>query len=555
MIQELTVENLAIIDHARIDFSQGMNALTGETGAGKSLLIDAIGLALGGRADTELVRTGSKKATVCLVADLRSNLWAVARCAELGVDLEDGRLIVQREVHAEGRSSARINGRPVTVGTLKEIGGLIADLHGQHDHQKLLDPESQIQFLDQWIGDQASSLLADYADQYQKVESLKRRLSSLKSTHREREQRLDLLRFQIEEISDCSPTPGESQELEGRLARLKHAEKLELGVFAALENLSDDEDSAYVRLSTSIRGLEHLLTLDQSLEPTLQAFKTAMAALEDGCRELRAYSETVENDPAHIEELASRLDTLSNLKRKYGDTESAILKFLVDAEEELADLENQTLDASDLANQVNSEAAHLQKLANDLTELRRSRSVDFAREVTAHARELAMPNAEFIVRFSIGNLQSNGQDQVEFDFTSNSGEPPRPLAKVASGGELSRIMLAIKVGSNGRAGVPTLIFDEVDAGLSGRAAMATAKKLEQLACHDQVLVISHLPQIASRADSHFLIDKSTSNQRTITKIKLLTPEQRIQEIARMLAGDNIGDAALANARDLIQRPA
>ena len=551
MLVELSVENIAIIDKARIDLSLGFTALTGETGAGKSLLIDSIGLALGGRADSDLVRAGARKGTVCLVADLRANPLAIARCADLGVDLEDGKLVVQRDVSSEGRSTVRLNGRPVTVGTLKEIGRLLVDLHGQHDHQALLHVEHQIDFLDSWIGGTVYDLIAKVEDQFSTVESLKRKLNAIRNGHREREQRIDMLTFQIEEITDASPSPGETEDLEARIGRLQNSEKLGQGVFSTLESLADDEDSGLVRLATSLRELDSLARLDPSLEDLLEPLRTAEANLSDGLRELRAYADSLEADPAALEETAARLDLLQKLKRKYGDTETAILDYLEQAEKELADLQDQSFNEEELVAQIDEKEAELQASANALTELRKEKSKVFTKEVIKHLRDLDMPKADFEVRFEKISIQPSGQDFVEYYFTSNPGEPPRPLSKVASGGELARVMLAIKVASAGRAGVPSLIFDEVDTGLSGRAAAITAKKIEELSRHYQVIVISHLPQIAGRSNTHFRIEKVEKSGRVFTQVRELHGEERVEEIARMLAGETIGESALANARELL----
>ena len=555
MIQELSVENLAIIDRSNVQFKSGFTAITGETGAGKSLLIDSIGLALGGRADSSLVRSGANKATICLVVDLRSNLPAVAKCAQLGVDLEEGILVVQREISIEGRSTVRLNGRPSTVSTLKEIGALIVDLHGQHEHQALLDPEKQILFLDQWIGQPISMLLADLFDQFSLLQNLKRRLSSIRSGQREREQRIDMLNFQIAEISEAAPCPGESEDISNRLHRLQFAEKLGRTTMACLESLSDDEDSAIVRLSTSIRELENCVAFDASLEQLLEPLRTADALLNESSRSIRTYTHNLEDDPSLLQETADRQDVLSKLKRKYGDTEGAILEFLKNAEQELNDLTCLTHDEGQLDAEIALQSAIVESLAEKITSLRKSKAQEFQKTITQQIRELAMPKAEFKIRFTKTALQESGQDHIEFDFSSNPGEPLKPMSKVASGGELSRIMLAIKVASAGRAGVPSLIFDEIDSGLSGRAAAVTAKKIEEIAKNYQVIVISHLPQMAGRAQNHFQIEKVQIGQRSQTQIRSLSSEERIAEIARMLAGEEVGDSAIANARDLLRRPA
>lgn len=551
MIRALTVENIAIIDRADLTLSQGFTALTGETGAGKSLLIDAITLALGGRAESELVREGAAKGTVTLVVDIRENSPAQAKCEELGIEVEDHELVIHREVSVEGRSVVRVNGKPVNVGTLRAIGAHLIDLHGQHDHQSLLNPERQIEFFDAWIGEEAFRLRAHVAAQYSLVQDLHRQLSSVRRGQRERAQRIDMLQFQIEEIAGVGPQPGETHDLENLLSRLQNAERLGQGVQVSLGWLADDEGSVSEQLGLVARELSGLRALDEGLSDATEPIIAAHIALEEAIRGLRLYSGQLEPDPEALETTAARLDSLSRLKRKYGDTEEAILEYLARAEAELTALTDQGLDEATLVDKIEQESACLQQRASELTKLRRTSALIFQAEVEGHIRDLAMDKAVFRVSLSPVEITEAGADLVTFDFSANPGEPARALSKVASGGELSRVMLAIKVASAGRAGVPSLVFDEVDTGLSGRAAAAVARKLEQLAEHTQVLVISHLPQIAGRAQTHFLIEKSEVKGRVRTGIHVLQGPERVEEIARMLAGDEVGESALANASELL----
>ncbi|MDI9636836.1 DNA repair protein RecN [Kamptonema cortianum] len=551
MILDIAVENIAIIDNVSLSLGSGFTALTGETGAGKSLVIDAISLALGGRADSDLVRTGARKASVTLLADLRANPFALAKCAEHGIEPEDGQLVIQREVSAEGRSTVRLNGKPAAVGTLREIGALLVDMHGQHDHQSLLHPERQIEFLDAWIGEPCSKLVSEVGELYSQVEALKRKLHHLRTGQREREQRLDMLRFQIEEIQAAAPTPGETEELENRLNRLSHAERLGTGVQGILAANVDEEGSALERLTSAVRELSVLSALDPSLSELLEPIENAEIQLRDGLRDLRHYADSLEHDPVALEETGARLDLLSKLKRKYGDTEEQILEFLENAIQELAELEGIESDEGQLEMDLKIHSDALRQKADSLTDLRVAKAKEFQATVQEHIRDLAMDSAVFEVSCEKIDIQPNGQDQIVFYFSANSGETPRPLSKVASGGELSRVMLSIKAASAGRAGVPTLVFDEVDAGLGGRAAAVTAKKLQSLAQQYQVIVISHLPQIAGKATTHFRIEKVEQQGRVRTQVIELSTEERVEEIARMLAGENVGESAIANARELL----
>lgn len=554
MLKELSVQNVAVIHEASLSLDSGLTALTGETGAGKSLLIDSIGLALGDRADTTLVRTGASRASVSLVVDVTDNPAAQALCEASDLPIENGELTIQRDV-SEGRSSARVNGRLVPVSTLREIGRVLVDLHGQHDHHGLMDPVRQLYFLDDWIGDSATQAREEVAERFRAMESAKRQLARARSSQREREQRIDLLRYQIEEIEAFAPRPRELEELEAQLARLQNAERLAEACARAFEALQESEGSAMERLSQSVGEIESLTRFDPTLTESIDPLRQSLYQLEEGLRTLRLYSDELNLDPQAVQETAERLDGLKRLLRKYGESEEEILRYLADAKEELDSLENRSLSAEALEKELDQAEAALTAACEKLTALRKKESPKFAKEVGGHIRDLAMPKAVFDVQLLPKEADETGADEACFIFSANPGEDAKALNKVASGGELSRVMLAIKVAGAGRAGVPTLILDEADTGLSGRAAAVTANKLAELAQHRQVLVISHLPQMAGRADHHFRIDKAEVNGRTVTGINLLDGETRVDEIARMLAGEQVGDSARANARELLSAAA
>lgn len=551
MIVELSVENIAIIERASLSLGPGYTALTGETGAGKSLFIDAIELAFGARADSELVRSGAQRAIVDVTLDLSNQPRLLAACQEMGVALEDQTLYLQREVFAEGRSQCRIGGKLAPLATLRTLGGLLVDLHGQHDHQSLLHAERHLGFVDAWIGEPIQPLLHEVSAKLDAVRAAERKLAALRSSRRDREHRLDLLRFQVSEIQAVMPREGEFDELEGQAARLRHAEKLALASADALERLSESEGNAYDQLATAVQKLEDGARLDPSLEAVIDPLRSAMYTLQDALPGVRAYHESIESDPQRLEEVQERIESLKRLRRKYGDDEVAVLAHLATAEEELAALESGEEGEESLAAEVESLRAALVDACARLTALRKAHSAEFAARVRAQLVDLAMEKAQFDVVFGAKDPETDGADATEFCFSANAGEPMRPLAKIASGGEISRVMLAIKTALAGRAGVPTLIFDEVDVGLGGRAAAVVAKKLEELAQFYQVIVISHLPQIASRATTHFHIAKGEAAGRVTTEIRALTQDQRVEEIARMLAGEAVTDAARANAREML----
>lgn len=553
MIVEIAVENLAIIESTQLALGPGFTVLTGETGAGKSLLVDAIELALGERADADLVRSGAPRALVSVVIDLSDRPELRAKCQELGIPLEENLLYIQREVFAEGRSQCRVSGKLMPVSGLKQLGQVLVDLHGQHDHQSLLHPEKHLGFFDDWIGEPALSLLSEVAKGYSRTEALRRKLAAIRSGMREREQRLDLLTYQTNEIESVDPQPGEFAHLETQLSRLKNAARLSEAAAGSLASLSGEENCAEDRLGQVVRTLEESAKLDRSLEPVLDPLRSALFSLQDGVRELRRYADEIEADPAALEETAARMDSLKRLFRKYGDDEEAVRQFAERAREELAILSDVEQSEADAVAQLEQSEHELMALAAKLSELRRERSGDFAALVEAQLRELAMEKAAFEVSMRDKEIDSTGADQIEFFFSANAGEPPRPLAKIASGGEISRLMLAIKTAMAGRGQVPTLIFDEVDAGLGGRAAAVVASKLEQLAEHYQVLVISHLPQIASRASSHYRIEKVEERGRVRTQVVPLSGDERVEEIGRMLSGHQVSEVTKEAAREMLDQ--
>jgi len=551
MLSELTVENVAIIDRSQLAFGPGFTALTGETGAGKSLLIDAIGLALGTRADADLVRAGAARAMVALAVDIRANPEAQLIAQELGVAPEDDLLVVHREVTAEGRSTCRIGGRVVTVAMLRRIGTALVDLHGQHDHQALMDPTTHLGFLDAALGHGADPSRHSVRQAWEATEQLRRRRERLRQGRRERDHRLDLLRFQGQEIEAVSPVPGETEALTTELNRLQHAERLSEAIDESRECLASEEGSALERLGEAARRLEAVIRYDSTLIPAVELLRQALYLAEDASTQIRQYAESVEASPERLEEVSARMDALKRLRRKYGEDEEAVLHYLAEIQRELAELDADEEDEAALEARLTESEAALGAACEILTQLRREEAERFQAQVQAQLRDLAMERAIFLVRVEPQEPGAYGADRVEFFFSANAGEPPRALSRIASGGEISRVMLAVKVALAGRAGVPTLIFDEVDTGLSGRAAAVVARKLAELAMHVQVIVISHLPQIAGRAKMHYRIEKVEQAGRTVTQIRPLRGDDRIEEVARMLAGEAIGPTALANARELI----
>lgn len=549
MIAELTVENIAIIDRVALSLGTGLTVLTGETGAGKSLLVDAIELVLGERADSELVRDGATKASVSVVFDLSSRPEVVDTVRNLGIDLEDDNLYIQRDVFAEGRSQCRINGKLTPVGQLRQIGAILVDLHGQHDHQSLLDPLRHADFFDEWIGPAAISLKSQIEDKYSEVLVLRGRLEVLRRNVRDREHRLDLLRFQVNEIEIVQPIVGEFEELEATLSRLKNVERLAESVAASLDNLNRDQGANDLARQAT-KEIESVSRHDAGLESLLATLSEAQVKLEEASYELSRYADLLEADPSALEECAGRLDDLKKLRRKYGADEQEVLTFLASAQQELAQLEDAEGSEEELQSLLHEQEMKLTGLSAELTKLRSEKAGAFDSVVEAQLSELAMPRARFQVSILPRTISESGGDAVEFLFSANAGESLRPLSKIASGGEISRVMLGIKTAMAGRAGVPTLIFDEVDSGLGGAAAATVGAKLQELAQNYQVLVISHLGAIAARGSTHFRIEKVERGGRMVTQVQRLDEEERVEEIARMLVGDT-SSAARASATQLL----
>jgi DNA repair protein RecN (Recombination protein N) len=545
----LHIENLAIIDRLEVAFEAGFNALTGETGAGKSILIDALNLALGERADISLIRAGAEKLRVNAVFELPNDPELHALLGELGVEPEDGLLYLSREVHTSGRSIARINGQPVPVSALKALGERLIDMHGQHEHQSLLKPSSHLEFLDRWLGEPALKLRQQVREAVSALRQTERELQEIVAREREREQMLDLYRFQVDEIRAANLQVGEDEQLETEARRLVYAEKLVALAGNAYDALMG-EHGAYDQAASASRNLTEIARIDPSVSPWGEMLESALVQLEEVAHNLRAYAESIEYDPARLEAVIERQELIKRLKRKYGDTIEAVLQYADEAAAKLHALETQTERRAELE----AELARLQESAHALCEqlsaLRRDGAQRFANAVQTVLRTLAMERAQFTVEVRPKPMDATGADSVEFLFSANPGEPPRPLSKIASGGEMSRVMLALKTVLADAAPVPTLVFDEIDAGIGGRTAHAVGEQIAQLARHCQILCVTHLPQIACRANHHLLIEKHTDGAMTRVAVQPLTGEARVQEIARMLAGTPT-ETALQHARELL----
>ena len=471
MLTALKVQNLAIIENIAIGFDRGFTVLTGETGAGKSLLVDALSLALGARADADLIRTGEARALVELEFNCSRCPEILDRAKELSIVVESPNLKITREVSITGRSTSRINGQLVTLSDLRELSRLMIDLHGQNNHQALLDARQHIDFFDAWIGEPIQGIKREVHESYRVLNEAKRRLESIRKGRRDWERRLDTLRYEIKEINAVSPVIGEYESLAINLARLQHSEKLAQLFISASAALADEEMGAENQVARAISELLSASKYDPTLLELSESLQECQYMIQEAIHSIHDFQEELESNPTLLEDTAHRLDQLKMLRRKYGDDETEILNHLQSAMQELADLESYDGDEDALLEKVDHLTEIYEEHAETLSQQRKEFSPAFSGEVRNHLQDLALEQAEFEVSISHGEPLPSGTDRVEFYFTANPGEALKPLNKVASGGEMSRTMLALKASLAGRAGVPTLIFDEVDTGLSGKAAI------------------------------------------------------------------------------------
>lgn len=554
MISELSIRNFAIIEALSISFDKGLTVLSGETGAGKSIIIDAIHLLVGGRGSSEFVRHGSEKAEIEGLFQLEDpNHPCFAKASEFGIELEDGMAILRRDISKNGKSVCRINGKLVTISTLREIGSTLIDIHGQHEHQELMDEMMHINLLDQFGGEKISESLLEYSKVYHAYDQKVKQLKSLSENDQQMAHRLDLIQFQLGEIQSANLKLNEDEEL--------MEEKRNLGNF---ERIYDSLQSGYAGLRGEYKGLDwiglvmgHIQSvaeLDSSYKELAESVSNSFYQLEDAANTIRNEMDYLEYDPARLAEIEDRLNEINQLKRKYGKTVGEILEYASKIEEEIETLENKETHIDLLEKEVVSLRKDLLIEAEELSALRKKSAQSLTKLIHKELKELYMEKTVFEVQFikNNENIMRNGMDKAEFYLSTNPGEPLKPLSKIASGGELSRIMLALKSIFSKHQGVTSIIFDEVDTGVSGRVAQAIAEKIHNVAVNSQVLCISHLPQVAAMADTHLYIAKSIINGRTKTTIKSLDESEKIKEIGRMISGVEITELTKEHARELLQ---
>ena len=548
MLELLHIENIAIIEAADIEFAPGFNALTGETGAGKSIVIDSLSAVLGQRTSRELIRTGAEKAFVSAAF----SGMAPELTEELGIQPEaDGTLLLQREIQTDGKNVCRVNGRPVTVGQLRALGARLLNIHGQHDGQQLLDEEQHIVYLDSF--GRVESLINTYAEKYKHFTDIRRQIGALQMDEAEKARRVDTLQYQIEELRRAKLKPGEEEELTARRGMLRNAEKF-LGAVAGADYALNGDDSGGGALSAlrqaqdALGGVRHL---DDAFGQLYERLGEAYSEVYDIAATVEDKRGELDVSPGELDRVESRMDLLYRLKKKYGATVEDMLDYQARCEAELAQIE----DAGDTLARLEQELARAEtdarQAAQALSDARKAAAEQLTSQILAELQQLDMGKIRFAVNFAEKPLDSDGMDTVRFLMSANVGEELRPIHKIASGGELARIMLAMKNVLSEQDHVGTMVFDEVDTGVSGRAAQKVAEKMARISRRKQVLCVTHLPQLAAMADTHFSVEKGERGGRTYTEVRRLDREQRRRELARLTGGSHVSQTMLDGAEELL----
>jgi len=541
MLLGLDIKNIALIEKLNIEIAEGMTVLTGETGAGKSIIIDAVNLLLGARGGKNLVRHGEEKATVQGLFSASDEVNAILD--DNGVDTAD-EVVLSRVLSADGKSVCRINGCMVPQNLLREVGAYLINIHGQQDNQALLTPSKHIDFLDNF----AKTDLSDYLEIYTKRKEILKKIETLSQNEADRMERLDLLRYQVDELMAAELKIGEKEEIMAEKTIIENAEKI-VGAVSMAYNALYEENSAYDSISIASGSLLRLSGIDARIDGISEKITDIQYSIEDIVHELRSILDGVEYDEQVLNDMEARLDVITKLERKYGGSEGAAIEYLEKASSELLTLENADEALAELSLELAKIEEKLETEADKLTKARSLSAKKLEKEIETALLELDMPKVKFEIMITPCDFSAKGGDLVEFMISPNTGEPMKPLAQIASGGELSRVMLAIKSIIND--GIDTMIFDEIDTGVSGSAAQKIANKLSAISNGRQVICVSHQAQLAAKADNHYVIKKQEENARTITKIRELSMEDRILELARIIDGDNLTETAINHAKEML----
>ena len=555
MLQELAIHDFAIIDNLALSFQPGMTALTGETGAGKSIIIDAVGLLAGGRGSVDFIRTGTAKASLEGLFDAQANPATEAKLQAYGVMDPDQKdtVLLQRELFRSGRNVCRVNGHLVNTATLKAIGETLVDIHGQNEHQQLMHSETHLGLLDAFAGDDLLKIRQQYAEVYHNYQHTLQAVKQKQANEQEWAQRLDMLKFQVNEIQSADLHPHEDTDLSTERERLANFQKINSALQESYALLSDEEVNALDQIGQAMSSMQSIADLDPDFAAIADNLQSAYYSLQDVQNDLSNELDDKEFDEGRLDEVEKRLDLFNQLKRKYGETLDEVIAYGKRAAAELSQMEQAETSVEDLDSTLKESRAQLQKLGSALSKRRHAAAKQLTKAIHEQLASLYMDKTVFSVHFTKAkDFRPDGLDEAVFYIQTNPGEEAKPLAKIASGGELSRLMLAMKTIFARSEGVTAIIFDEVDTGVSGRVAQAIANKISLIAKSSQVLCITHLPQVAAMADHEYVINKNVHDGRTTTQVNKLTAKARVDEIARMLAGEKITKLTVEHAEELLK---
>ena len=551
MLLEISIKNFAIIEAISLNFEKGMTVLTGETGAGKSIIIDAMNMMLGARATTDVIRHGSPKAEIEGLFSIENSLPLQEIFDEQGIDLGD-EIIIRREILQNGRSVSRVNGQMVNLSVLRAIGQHLVDIHGQHDQEELMRPQLHIQMLNEFGDTDFLELKQSYQTNFDAYCQMRKQLLEIKKNQEEHKARIEMLEFQMAEIESAALQPGEDLKLNQERDKLLNHKNIADTLTNAYTMLDNEEFSSLANVRSAMNDMESLEEYDAEYREISTSLSESYYALEDVTKRLEDIIEDLDFDGNRLMQIESRLDLIHAITRKYGGNVDDVLLYFAKITEEYNLLTGNNLSSDDMEEELKQLEVSLVDLASKLASARHNLAQQLEIEIQQELKDLYMDKARFQVQFTKGKFSREGNESVEFYISTNPGEDFKPLVKVASGGELSRLMLAIKSAFSRKEGKTSIVFDEVDTGVSGRVAQAIAQKIHKIGQHGQVLAISHLPQVIAIADYQFFIEKISNEHSTVSTVRLLTVEERVEEVAKMLAGKNVTEAALSQARELLQ---
>ena len=551
MLLEISIKNFAIIESISLNFEQGMTVLTGETGAGKSIIIDAMNMMLGARATTEVIRHGAPKAEIEGLFSIESNRALEEIFDEQGLELSD-EIIIRREILQNGRSISRVNGQMINLSVLRTIGQQLVDIHGQHDQEELMRPHRHIQMLDEFGDASFFELKEAYQTSFDNYRQTRKQVLDIKKNQLEHKARIEMLEFQMAEIEAANLKAGEDIALNQERDKLLNHKHIADTLTNAYSMLDNEEFSSLANVRSAMNDMESLEEFDSEYREISSSLSESYYVLEDITKRLESILDELDFDGNRLLQVESRLDLIHTITRKYGGSVDDVLEYFAKITDEYNLLTGNNLSSEDMEIELKKLEKNLVDLAGQVAQARHKIAQDLEAEIKQELQDLYMEKAQFQVRFSQGKFSREGNESVEFYISTNPGEDFKPLVKVASGGELSRLMLAIKSAFSRKEGKTSIVFDEVDTGVSGRVAQAIAQKIHKIGQHGQVLAISHLPQVIAIADYQFFIEKISNEYSTVSTVRLLTVEERIEEVAKMLAGENVTEAALTQARELLQ---